>query len=98
MDAADVGCLLVEEAGCILGILTERDVLCRVVAARRDPDDTPLSEIMSAPVRTCEPSDDLRGCAKRMALEHIRHLAVLDGGEPVGLISLRDVLAALGED
>jgi len=97
MDEANVGCLLVEEEARIIGIVTERDLVRRVLAASRDPENTLVSEVMSAPVRTCKPSDDIRRCAKIMAVEHIRHVAIVDdNGEAAGLISLRDILAAMG--
>ncbi len=94
MDEANVGSLLVESEGKIIGIVTERDFLRRILAAGRDPEEVEVAQIMSAPVRTCKPTDDIGECARIMKQEHIRHLAVTDeNNEPVGLISLRDVLA-----
>jgi CBS domain-containing protein len=93
MDEANVGSLLVEREGAIVGIVTERDFLRRVLAAGREAEQVVVGEVMSSPVRTCKPSDDIQTCARMMAQEHIRHVAVTDeNGEPVGLISLRDVL------
>lgn len=94
MAEANVGCLLVEHGpDDIVGILTERDLLRRVLAEGRDPATTPVSEVMTAPVLGCQPQDDILHCAQTMERHHLRHLLVTDGGEPVGILSQRDVLA-----
>jgi CBS domain-containing protein len=89
---ANVSCLVVEQHPDVLGIFTERDVLRRVVAAGKEPARTHLAEVMSSPVTTCRPDDDTRKCAELMAEGHIRHLVVVDAGELVGVISMRDLL------
>lgn len=94
MAEADVGSLIIEQAPDILGIFTERDLLRRVVAAGRNPDTTFVRDVMSSPVKSCSPRDDVRGVAARLGRERLRHLAVVDAGEVVGLLSLRDLLAA----
>jgi CBS domain-containing protein len=94
MSDANVGSVVVREGDEIKGIFTERDLLCRLVARSRDPAATALSEVMSSPVRTCSLADDVDGVADELTREHIRHLAVVDKGALVGMISLRDVMAA----
>ena len=95
MVEANVGCLLIEENDKAVGIFTERDLLRRVVGAGRDPDATLISEVMSSPIRSCQPADDIDECFDRLIAEKFRHLAVLDNGETVGVISLRDVTLVL---
>ncbi len=91
---ANVACLIVEQHPDILGVFTERDALRRVLAAGKDPAATHLAEVMTSPVITCEPREDLESCLKKMADNHIRHLVVIDRGELLGVLSLRDLLAA----
>ncbi len=101
MKEANVGCVLVEQhPDTIVGIVTERDFLRRVLAEGRDPTSTYVTEIMSSPVMTCTPADDVMRCAELLSEHHIRHLLVIDENvgdqsEPIGLISQRDLLAML---
>ena len=95
MIEANVGCLLVAEDEKTIGIFTERDLLRRVVGEGRDPETTRISEVMSSPVKSCEPSGDVNDCFDLLTTENFRHLAVLDNTEPVGVISLRDVTLTL---
>lgn len=95
MADADVSSLIVQEGEKMLGIVTERDLVRRVLIEGRDPKDTQIGEVMSSPVKTCSPSDDAAACADLLAAEHIRHLAVVDDGNLAGVISLRDVQMAV---
>ena len=87
----NVGCLIVEEEGKVVGVFTERDLLSRVVGGDKDPHSTPLGEVMSSPVNTCKPSDDIEELFKTLSASENRHLLVVDNDEPVGVISLRDI-------
>lgn len=86
-----VGCLIVEEGDAVVGIFTERDLLCRVVGDDKDPNTTAISEVMSRPVISCKPSDDIEKLFKSLSASETRHLLVVDDGVPVGVISLRDI-------
>ena len=97
MIEANVGCVLVEEEAKAVGIFTERDLLRRVVGADKDPQTTLISEVMSSPVQSCSPSDDINHCFDLISSSSFRHLAVQDNDEAVGVISLRDVALALRE-
>jgi CBS domain-containing protein len=95
MIEANVGCLIVEANEKAIGIFTERDLLRRVVGADKDPASTLISEVMTSPVSSCKPSDDVSECFKILSTSQFRHLLVLDNEEPVGVISLRDVALVL---
>ena len=92
MAAGKVGSIIIREDGRVLGIFTERDLLCRVVAAGKDPAGTLLREVMTSPVENCHLADDIQDCGQRMAQRHIRHMAVIEDEALVGLIGLRDIL------
>ena len=98
MAEAKVGSLIVKDGDAVKGIFTERDLLQRVVARGRDPEATGVSEVMSSPVEECRLADDTDMVADRLTSRHIRHLAVIEEGALVGMISLRDVMAAKVRD
>jgi CBS domain-containing protein len=89
-----VGSAVVQDAEQLVGILTERDVL-NAVAAASDPEHVSVEEIMTADVVTVGPDWDLVEAAGVMARRRIRHLVVYEGGQLLGVLSVRDVLPAL---
>ena len=94
MAESDVGSLIVKDQGDVCGIFTERDLLKRVVARALDVKDTLLSDVMSSPALSCQLSTSVNDVADTMTSHRFRHLVVLEDGTLVGLIGLRDVLAA----
>jgi len=94
MTEANVGSVIIRIDGEVLGIFTERDLLQRVVAEGKDPASVSLADVMSAPVVTCRLDDDVAQYAERLGKAHMRHLAVVEDGVLVGLVGLRDMLAA----
>ena len=90
----NVGCLVVTGAeGKIIGLLTEHDVLCRLVAEDRDSSDTKVSEIMSRDVAVVEPERSLEEIEAIMRQQRLRYLPVAGEKELLGLRSMGDVLA-----
>lgn len=88
----NVASLLVTEHGHLLGIVTERDVTARVVAASLDPDTTMLAEIMTANPLSLAPDDSIAEALELMRRHGFRHLPVLDtGGHPIAMVSVRDL-------
>ena len=90
MAERNVGAVLVLDGGRLTGILTERDVL-RVVAARIDLA-APVSSRMTHAPDTIDSSDSVEHAAVLMIHGGFRHLPVVDGGEPVGILSIRDLV------
>jgi CBS domain-containing protein len=96
MNEHRVGSLVVVEGGRVAGILTERDVLVRVVADRRDPAATRVAEVMTAEVVCCSPETTLDEARGAMRDRRIRHLPVAGAdGRLLGLISIGDLNAQL---
>jgi CBS domain-containing protein len=94
---ANVGCLIVIHHDKIIGIFTERDLMHRVIVHGRDLDATTVEQVMSSPVETCVPNDEITKITDILSHRQFRHLVVVDeeDGEPIGVISLRDVAPAL---
>jgi CBS domain-containing protein len=94
MDRHHVGSAVVTDAEQLAGILTERDVL-KVVAQGADPEATKVADRMTRDVVTVGPDWDLVEAADEMAKRRIRHLVVFEGGQLLGVLSVRDVLPHL---
>jgi CBS domain-containing protein len=94
MNEHKVGSLLVMSGGQLIGIITERDILTRVVVTRRDPGETTVLDVMTTEVVCCQPHtklDEARGVLKN---RRIRHLPVVDDERRLhGLISIGDLNA-----
>ena len=93
MSERGIGGLVVTERSRLVGIFTERDILRRVVAQRRDPAVTRVAEVMTTPVTACAPDTSVDECAAMMTGKRIRHLPVVSGRDLVGVITIGDVLA-----
>ena len=91
MNDRHIGSVVVMEDERIVGIFTERDVMIRVVAARRDPTATRLSEVMTTPVACAAPRTTLNELRQVVREKRIRHVPVVEGGRLAGLISIGDL-------
>ncbi len=90
-----VGSVFVTREGSIIGILTDTDLVRRLVAAGSDPNQTTVEQIMSAPILMIEENKTLLDANDLMAREHIRHLGISKDGKLVGMISVRDLVVFL---
>lgn len=80
------------------GIITSTDIRDKIIAAERNPVETRVREIMTAPVFTARPEWTLKECSIKMQEHNIHHMPVMDeGGELVGIISATDIFAAAEE-
>ncbi len=93
----NVGSLLVTEGGAITGIVTERDYLRRVTLEDRTDRETPVREIMSAPLVVVTPETTVDECLALMTDRRIRHLPVVQEGEVVALVSIGDLVKFISE-
>ena len=79
----------------IIGILTDTDLVRRIVAAGADPEQTTVEKIMSAPILTIEGNKTLLDANDLMAKNHVRHLGITKDGVLAGMISVRDLVVFL---
>ena len=88
-----VGCVLVTSpAGKIVGILTEQDIVRKVVAAGANAANVTVADVMTRNVVACTGETEIVKAQKIMAERGIRHLPVIDGGKLKGMISSRDIM------
>jgi CBS domain-containing protein len=86
------GALLVLDGTRLIGIFTERDALIRVIAARRDPATTRLSDVMTLQPLTMHPDEPFSRALRVMHENGFRHLPVVEYDRPLGIVSARDAL------
>ena len=90
------GCVfIVEEGAGLIGVFTERDVAVRVASRGRDPEKTPLLEVMTRSPLALQSDDPISFALHRMGIDGFRHLPVLDGERLHGFLSSRTVLKLL---
>ena len=98
MDENNLGCVIVtNQTGKPVGIITERDLVIRVIAKNLVPGTVKAKEIMTSPLVTIEPEATISEAARRMSRLEIRRLGVVYKGNIVGLISSRDILGVMPE-
>lgn len=90
-----IGSVFVTREGVIIGVLTDTDLVRRLVAVGLDPATTTVEQIMSAPILTIDENKTLLDANDLMAREHIRHLGISQGEQLVGMISVRDLVVFL---
>ncbi len=89
----NIGLVVVTERGAIVGVLSERDCVRRLVLTGKTPELTPVADIMVRDVVTVDPAKTFADCLKLMHQHDIRHLPVVENGTPITVISIRDLLA-----
>ena len=88
----EIGAIVVVEDGALIGIVSERDYARKVILKDKSSKQTKVSEIMTREVITVAPGDRVESCMELMQRHHIRHLAVVESGVIIGMLSLRDLL------
>jgi CBS domain-containing protein len=87
----DIGAVLVTEADTVTGIVTDRDIVVRAVADGLDPGEARAGDVCSSELETLGPDDDLSAAVEKVRRSNVRRLPVVEGGAPVGILSLGDL-------
>ena len=91
MREADIGDVIVLDGDSICGVVTDRDIVVRVLAEERQPAQTKLNEICSKDLATVSPDDDLTRAGDLMLERTVRRVPVVEDGRPVGIVSIGDL-------
>jgi CBS domain-containing protein len=96
MAQVESGAVPVVDDGKVVGLITDRDIVLRVVAEGKGLD-TPVAEVMTEGVETCREDDNVADATGKMSAKQIRRLVVLDeGGKLAGILSIGDVAVDYG--
>jgi CBS domain-containing protein len=94
----DTGAIPVVEDDELIGIVTDRDIVVRCIAAGNDPSEIAVDEIISGDLQTVEPDDDIETARRVMSEKQIRRLPVVENGRLVGMVSLGDLAVKTDEE
>jgi CBS domain-containing protein len=94
----NIGAMVVVGPGGLIGIVSERDVVRKLHELGADLLARPVSEIMTAQVITCSPTDSVDSLSALMTTNRVRHVPVIDGGELAGIVSIGDVVKTRMEE
>jgi CBS domain-containing protein len=98
MRSEEVGSLVVMDGKSPVGIVTDRDLLCRVIAVGRDAEASQAADVMSSPLVSVEPTATLEDLADTMASHGIRRVPVARNGKLFGIVTLDDVMAKVSDE
>jgi CBS domain-containing protein len=91
MRERNIGDVIVTHNGDVCGILTDRDIVVRAIAEGRNPSQIKLGELCSREMVTVAPDDSVETAIEIMRDKAVRRLPVIEGGKPVGIVSLGDL-------
>lgn len=97
MAEKNVGSVIIVREGHPVGMITERDIIVRVLAKRMNPDEVKARDVMSSPIIVISPDADISEAARKMAQYDVRRLVVVSGGDFQGIVTAKDVLATAPE-
>ena len=97
MKSRNLGAVPVMKENVLLGIISERDMLNKVIGPGLDPRDVLVEKIMTRFLTFTSPQETIVNCLAKMRNSHCRHLPVVENTKLVGMISLRDVLGEMQE-
>jgi CBS domain-containing protein len=92
MKMSGISCVVITKEDNPVGIVTDRDVVTKVIMKGRDPGEVKAKEIMSSPLMTIESDASLGRAGKVLIEKGIRRLPVIENGELVGIVSLRNIV------
>jgi CBS domain-containing protein len=91
MREEDIGPVVIMDNGAVCGIVTDRDIVVRAIAEGRNPQETKVGEICSKDLTTISKGDSVDDAVRLMREKAIRRLPVVEGGKPVGIVSIGDL-------
>jgi CBS domain-containing protein len=91
MKERGTGTVLIVAGGRLSGLVTDRDIAIRVLADGRDPATTKIGDICSSELAVLGPDDDVDQAARLVRERAVRRIPVVDGGVPVGVVSIGDL-------
>lgn len=92
MSEKNVGALPVVDGTKLVGMISERDYMSKVVLKGKSSKETPVRDIMTCEVVTVGPDHNVSKCMEIVTENHIRHLPVMDGDELLGIVSIGDLV------
>jgi CBS domain-containing protein len=92
MKLSGIGSVIITKEDKPVGIVTDRDIVIKVILKGRNPDKVKAKEIMSSPLMTIESDASLKSACKFLVEKGIRRLPVIEDGELVGIISIRNIV------
>jgi CBS domain-containing protein len=98
MSRADVGSILVYAEGNPVGIVTERDIVRKIVAEGVDASKILVTDVMSTPLVTVPSTASIEEASEQMTTYKIRYLPVIDSGTVVGMVAAKDIAMALAKE
>jgi len=93
----NIGCIIVVENEKPIGIVSERDIIRKIVARRRSPDETPVEDIMSMSIISVETGTDIKDVSTRMVQFNIKKIPVVDDNRLQGIITTSDIIKILSK-
>jgi CBS domain-containing protein len=87
----DIGPLVVVESDQVRGIVTDRDLVVRGLAEGGDPSSMRIGDVCTGDVESVSPDEPISDAVRRMEQRDVRRLPVVDGGRPVGIVSMGDL-------
>jgi len=93
-----IGALVVLQGEQLVGVVSERDYARKIILLGRSSSETPVWQIMSAPVLTVRPDQSVRECMQIVTDRRVRHLPVVEGGRLLGVLSIGDLVRAVLEE
>lgn len=99
MQKLNVGVMPVRKDSKAVGLLTDRDIVTRVIAEDKQPGATSVNDVMTKELACCSPDDDLEQATNQMREKQLRRLIVCDAKDnAIGILSLGDIAAKTGDD
>jgi CBS domain-containing protein len=95
MDEHRVGALFVVDGDALVGVVSERDYTRKIILQGRSSRETSVGDIMSSPVVSVEPTTSIGQCMHLMTDRRVRHVAVVEAGRLVGVVSIGDVVRSI---